>query len=228
MDILKQLNQQLIVSCQALDDEPLHSSFIMGRMAIAAKEGGAKGIRANSVVDINEIKANVDLPVIGIIKRNYKNSKVYITPTAKEVDELLTTEVEIIALDATKQDRPNCEQLTDLLARIHEAHRLAMADISTLEEAIDAQAKGFDFISTTLAGYTPYTTKIDQPDFNLLKAISGSVDVPTIMEGHINEPEQVTKALNYGAFATVVGSIITRPQLITKNYVEAAKKGERL
>ena len=32
---------KLIVSCQALPEEPLHSSFIMGRMAVAAKEGGA-------------------------------------------------------------------------------------------------------------------------------------------------------------------------------------------
>ena len=41
------LRSKLIVSCQALEDEPLHSSFIMGRMAKAAYEGGAAGIRAD-------------------------------------------------------------------------------------------------------------------------------------------------------------------------------------
>ena len=72
-----------MVSCQALPDEPLHSSFIMGRMALAAKQGGAVGIRAQSKEDIVEIKRNVDLPVIGIVKRNYPDSEVYITPTKK-------------------------------------------------------------------------------------------------------------------------------------------------
>ena len=36
---VENLKGKLIVSCQALPDEPLHSSFIMGRMALAAKVG---------------------------------------------------------------------------------------------------------------------------------------------------------------------------------------------
>ena len=48
---MEELRHKLIVSCQALPDEPLHSDFIMARMAVAAEEGGASGIRANSVVD---------------------------------------------------------------------------------------------------------------------------------------------------------------------------------
>ena len=83
---VEQIQWQLIVSCQALEDEPLHSSFIMGRMALAAKQGGAKGIRANTVEDIKEIRKNVDLPIIGIIKRDYEDSDVYITPTMREID----------------------------------------------------------------------------------------------------------------------------------------------
>ena len=89
--MLEKIKHGLVVSCQALPDEPLHSSFIMGRMALAAKQGGAVGIRAQSKEDIVEIKKNVDLPVIGIVKRNYPDSEVYITPTKKEVDELLET-----------------------------------------------------------------------------------------------------------------------------------------
>ena len=92
---------KLIVSCQALPEEPLHSSFIMGRMAVAAKEGGAGGIRANSVEDIREIKKNVDLPIIGIIKRDYPGCSVRITPTIREVDELMQVKPDVIAVDAT-------------------------------------------------------------------------------------------------------------------------------
>lgn len=222
--MLEKLKGQVIVSCQALEQEPLHSSFIMSKMALAAKEGGAAGIRANSVADIQAIKQEVELPVIGIIKRDYPGSAVYITPTMQEVEELLTTSAEIIALDGTKQERPHQERLSDLVARIHQAGRLAMADISTLEEAVAAEQMGFDLISTTLAGYTEYSRKTDTPDFELLQEILQQVKTPVIMEGHTDRPEQVTQALELGSFAVVVGSIITRPQIITQKYVAAAKK----
>src|SRR5699024_4331065 len=87
----------LIVSCQALEEEPLHSSFIMSKMALAAKQGGARGIRANTCVDIEAIKKEVDLPIIGIIKKNYGDHPVYITPTMVEVDQLMETGVNVIA-----------------------------------------------------------------------------------------------------------------------------------
>ena len=223
---LAQLKGNLIVSCQALETEPLHSSFIMSKMALAAKEGGAKGIRANSVADINAIKEEVDLPVIGIIKRDYPDSPIYITATKQEVAELLTTKAEIIALDGTKQVRPHNEQLADLVEQIHEGGRLAMADVSTLEEAVAAEKLGFDIVSTTLAGYTPYSKKTEEPDFDLLAAVVKNVKIPVIMEGHTYLPEHVTEALKIGAYSVVVGSIITRPQLITERYVKATKMGQ--
>lgn len=221
--MIEKLKGKVIVSCQALEDEPLHSSFIMSKMALAAKAGGAAGIRANSVKDIQAIKEVCDLPLIGIIKRDYPDSNVYITPTNQEVTELLTTEAEIIALDATKRKRPQDERLKDLIQQIHAADRLAMADVSTFEEALAAEKDGFDIVSTTLAGYTEYSRKTETPDFELLKEIVDHVNIPVIMEGHTDRPEQVTKALEIGAYAVVVGSIITRPQLITARYVAAAK-----
>lgn len=224
MDVLKQIKGGVVVSCQALENEPLHSSFIMGKMALAAQEGGAVGIRANTVDDIVEIKRNVDLPVIGIIKRDYDGSEVFITPTEKEISELLSTETEIIALDATSRKRPTETSIAGLVKMIHDGNRLAMADISTFEEAVQAKEDGFDLVSTTLAGYTDYSRKTDEPDIDLLKQIVEQVDLPVVMEGHTNHPTQVTKAYEAGAFSVVVGSIITRPQLITKSYVEAAKK----
>ena len=110
---VENLKGKLIVSCQALPDEPLHSSFIMGRMALAAKQGGASGIRANTPEDIKEIKTQVDLPVIGIIKRNYDDCEIYITPTIKEIDELMEAKPEIIALDATISSRPKGQKLDE-------------------------------------------------------------------------------------------------------------------
>ena len=213
----------LIVSCQALADEPLHSSFIMGRMAIAAKEGGAVAIRAQGVSDINEIKEVTKLPIIGIIKRNYDDSEIYITPTMKEVDELLGTGCEMIALDATKRKRPNNENIKDLVDAIHEKGKLAMADVSTFEEGIEAEKIGFDCISTTLSGYTPYSTQSNSVDFELLEELVKTVKIPVICEGRINTPEELKKAFDLGAYSAVVGGAITRPQQITKRFTDILK-----
>src|SRR3712207_9516967 len=86
---IEALRGKLIVSCQALPEEPLHSSYIMSRMAYAAYVGGASGIRANTVSDIHEIKQTVNLPIIGIIKEVYGENPVYITPTMKEISALV-------------------------------------------------------------------------------------------------------------------------------------------
>lgn len=213
----------LIVSCQALADEPLHSSFIMGRMAIAAKEGGAVAIRSQGVSDINEIKEVAKLPIIGIIKRNYDDSEIYITPTIKEVDELLETGCEMIALDATKRRRPNNENVKDLVDAIHGKGKLAMADVSTLEEGIEAEKIGFDCISTTLSGYTPYSKQSNSVDFELLEELVKTVKIPVICEGRINTPEELKKAFDLGAYSAVVGGAITRPQQITKRFTDILK-----
>lgn len=130
---VESLKGKLIVSCQALPHEPLHSSFIMGRMALAAKEGGAYGIRANTKEDIAEIQTQVDLPVIGIVKRDYEDSKVYITPTMKEINELMEVRPDIIALDATHSLRPGGRTLDEFYREIRNSYpeQLLMADCST-------------------------------------------------------------------------------------------------
>lgn len=224
MNILEQIKGKLVVSCQALPDEPLHSSFIMGRMAVAAKQGGASGIRAQSKEDILEIESVCDLPVIGIVKRNYEDSDIYITATEKEIQELLETKCEMIALDATKRDRPNRVSTKSLVDMIHKAGRLAMADCSTLEECIEAQRVGFDVVSTTLCGYTPYSKNIDGPNIPLLKEVLASVDVPVIAEGKINTPQELAEVMNLGVFACVVGGAITRPKQITERFIAALSK----
>lgn len=217
--MLDKIKGKLVVSCQALEDEPLHSSFIMSKMALAAAQGGASGIRAQSKADIIEIMNTVDLPVIGIVKRNYEDSEIYITPTKKEVDELLETKCQMIALDATTRKRPNDEKLEDLVDYIHANNRLAMADCSTFEECLYAEKIGFDCISTTLCGYTSYSKLIDGPNFELLEKLVKECHVPVLAEGKINTPEDLKKVYEIGVFSAVVGGAITRPQEITKRFV---------
>lgn len=222
---ISRLQGRLIVSCQALPDEPLHSSFIMGRMALAAKEGGARGIRANTKEDIAEIKKNVDLPVIGIVKRDYPDSEIYITPTVKEVRELMEVQPEIIALDATDRLRPEGKTLDEFFKEIKTEfpNQLFMADCSTFEECLHADELGFDFIGTTMVGYTAQSKglKIDADDFKILREVIANVKHRVICEGNIDSPAKARRVLDLGAFCVVVGSSITRPQLITRKYTDA-------
>ena len=224
MDINEKLEKGLIVSCQALDNEPLHSSFIMGRMALAAKMAGAVGIRANTVSDIKEIKENVDLPIIGIIKKDYDNSEVYITPTMDEVEALVAEGVDIIATDGTNSKRPKNEGLKDFYEEIRAKYPdiKLMADCSTVDEAVMADKLGFDYIGTTLIGYTPQSTgdKIDADDFKILREIIEKVNHPVIAEGNVDKPEKAKRVLELGALTVVVGGAITRPQNIAKKFVD--------
>lgn len=219
---VESIHRGLIVSCQALPEEPLHSSFIMGRMAYAAAEGGAVGIRANTPEDITEIKKNVNLPIIGIIKRDYEGCPVYITPTIKEVDELIPSAPDIIALDATLRPRPNGLTLEKLVEQIRAKYpdQLLMADCSTIEEALNADRLGFDFIGTTLVGYTEESKgdHIETDDFFIIREILKNVKHPVIAEGNIDTPEKAKRVIELGCYSVVVGSIITRPQLITKRF----------
>ena len=220
---------KLIVSCQALPEEPLHSSFIMGRMAVAAKEGGAGGIRANSVEDIREIKKNVDLPIIGIIKRDYPGCSVRITPTIREVDELMQVKPDVIAVDANCRRRPDGRKLEEFYAEIREKYpqQLLMADCSTMQEMLYADKLGFDFIGTTLVGYTPYSVndKIEQNDFEIIRKILKQVHHPVIAEGNIDVPQKARRVVELGCYSVVVGGAITRPQLITKKFTNALIEG---
>lgn len=217
--MLEQIRGKLVVSCQALADEPLHSSFVMGRMALAAKEGGAAAIRAQGVGDILEIRRVTGLPVIGLIKRRQEDSPVYITPTAREVTELLATPCEMIALDATHWRRSG--EAAELMARIHGAGRLALADVATYEEGLEAVKAGADAVSTALAGYTKDSSLTPGPDLALVERLVAALPVPVLAEGRIASPEDLRRAMAAGAWAAVVGSAITRPQLITAEFARA-------
>lgn len=220
----EQVRGKLIVSCQALPEEPLHSSFIMGRMALAAARGGAAGIRANTVEDIGEIRKNTDLPIIGIIKKVYEDHPdVYITPTMAEVDALADCGVEVIAMDATARERPGGRSLGDFFRQVREKYpdQLFMADCSSVEEGMYAAELGFDLIGTTMAGYTSYTAGRKLPPFDMIKALVHECGKPVIAEGNISTPEHLRHAMDIGVLTVVVGSAITRPMEITKRFVAA-------
>ncbi|MGJ9385533.1 N-acetylmannosamine-6-phosphate 2-epimerase [Salipaludibacillus sp. CF4.18] len=224
--VLEQIEKGLIVSCQALEGEPLHSSFIMGRMAVAAKEGGAVGIRANSVSDIVEIKKQVELPVIGIIKQVYGDHPVFITPTMKEIDALAETGVEIIATDATNRLRPDGCDLVAFYKEIRSKYPdlVLMADVSSVEEAMFADELGFDIVAPTLYGYTAETNglKIDDHNYDVMKQIVEKVNKAKVLaEGNVSTPTIARSVLDSNVHAVVVGGAITRPQQITKIFVEA-------
>jgi len=213
--------RKLVVSCQALPDEPLHSSYIMSKMAVAATQAGASGIRANSVEDIHEIKKVTDLPIIGIIKQDYDNSEVFITPTLKEIELLVNEGVDMIALDATSRLRPDGHTITEIFPEIRRKYpdQLFMADCSTLEEGIQAEKLGFDAVGTTLSGYTAYTKHVKLPNIDLIKQFVEHLNVPIIAEGGISSPEELKEVMATGVHAAVVGSAITRPQEIAKRFI---------
>lgn len=219
-EILNKIKGGLIVSCQALKTEPLYD---MSKMAYAAMLGGAVGIRANTIVDILAIRERVDLPIIGIIKEEYPDSDVYITPTMKEVDALVKIGCDIIATDATNRTRPDGKSFEEFFKEVRAKYpdQLFMADTSCFEEGKLAAELGFDLIGTTMAGYTPYTKGRKLPDCELIERYSKELDKPIIAEGGIWCPDDLKAVYKAGAFSAVCGTAITRPMDITRRFVKA-------
>jgi len=211
---------KLIVSCQALADEPLHGAEVMAKMAVAVKVGGAAAIRANGPADIRAIKEAVDLPVIGLYKQG--DSGVYITPTFDAAAEIAEAGADVIALDCSDRPRPDGVRIDELLARNHRELQVPIfADVSALSEARAAAEAGVAMAAPTLSGYTENSPAQAGPDFDLLAEMIATLPIPVIAEGRIHTPEQARRALDMGAWAVVVGSAITRPRTITARFVEA-------
>ncbi len=213
----------LIVSCQAYEGEPLFGAEIMAAMARAAVAGGAVGIRANGPADIAAIRRVTALPIVGLSKVWTSASPVYITPTRAAADAIVAAGCDWVALDATSRPRPDGELLADLIDHIQrDLDRPVLADVASLEDAQAAQALGVDAVSTTLAGCVPGGRPADVgPDLALLADLVAHCTLPVVAEGRFQTPEQVARAFALGAQAVVVGAAITRPETITRRFVEA-------
>ena len=226
-ELFDRIKGKVIVSCQAVPGEPLYveEKSIMYLMARAAKQAGTPAIRTSSIRDVVAIKEETGLPVIGLIKVKYEGFESYITPTMKEVDELVEAGSDVIALDCTNRKRDDGKSVNEFITEVRQKYpdAILMADISTYEEGINAWKLGVDIVGTTMSGYTEYSPKTDGPDYELVKKLAETVDIPIIGEGKIHSPEQAVEMLKTGAFAVVVGGAITRPLEIAQRFIKAVE-----
>ena len=228
MGVIETLKNKVVVSCQAMPNEPLYREECMMAMMRSVLNGGAGGLRVAGVRDVKNAKKMTDVPVIGLTKpdeipANWKEI-VYITPSLKHVGFLIKAGADIIAFDGTSRKHENCT-VEEIIKFIKINKRVSMADISTVEEGLNCEKLGVNMISTTLAGYTQFSPlKNDGPDFELLEELVKKVKIPVVLEGRIWTPQEVDKAFELGAHCVVIGSAITRPQLITKRFVSRKDK----
>ena len=225
MNTLAKLKNSIIISCQAMPDEPFYNESAMQAMLQSVINGGAQGLRVAGVRDIKLSKKLCDLPIIAITKpdkipNNYKEI-VYITPSLEDVKMLADAKADIIAFDGTNRPSPSGDSLKEIIELTQKLKCLAMADISTFEEGVFARKLGADIISTTLAGYTSHSIATEGPDFDLLEKLVKNLDCPVILEGRIWSPDEVKKAFDLGAYAVVIGSAVTRPHQIVERFVNS-------
>lgn len=218
--VINALKGGLIVSCQPTVGGPFDSVESVTHFAVAAKEGGCQGLRIEGAERVAAVVKDIDLPVVGIVKRDLTDSDVRITPFLEDVEALASAGATIIAFDATERPRPVGSDA--LLSRIHELGCLAMADCATFEEGRQMAAMGCDLIASTLSGYVGDSDQ-KEPDLELV-AQWARVGIPVIAEGRYRTAEQARQALENGALAVTVGSAITRPEMVTGWFVEEMRQ----
>jgi len=222
-DLLSRLEGALIVSCQPVKGGPLDTEEMVVAMAKAVAGAGAAALRIESVRYVHAVTEILDVPVIGLVKRERPNERVFITPTIEDVTGLAAAGAAVIAFDAT--DRPRAVPVPDLVAAIHDQGCVAMADGAFFEDGEKAKAAGADLLGTTLSGYVGGNRDPTEPDLALLRRWREAALGPVIAEGNIRTPAQARLALEAGAFAVVAGSAITRPEHVTRWFLDAMRAG---
>lgn len=214
--LLLSLKQSLIASCQPVDNGPMDKVEHVVAMALAAIDGGAKGLRIEGVENVKAVAKATSAPIVGIVKRDLADSPIRITPFIEDVKALAQAGASIIAFDGTERTRPIA--MLALLEAIHESGCVAMADCADYETGLMLAQHGCTFIGSTMSGYTDLTNIPDEPDYALVKSwVAQGLNV--IAEGRYNSPERAAKAIELGAFAVTVGSAITRVEHITQWFV---------
>jgi N-acylglucosamine-6-phosphate 2-epimerase len=224
--LLESLRGGLIVSVQARTGSPLDDPNVLAAIASAAKEAGAVAVRAAGEQNLIAIRRRVDLPIVGIVKREYPGFEPYITPTLREVREIAGCGAEIIAFDATGRARPGGLGIAAIIEEIQAAGALAMADCAGPADGVAAQAAGADIVATTLCGYTKETDGSALPALDLVREFE-ELDAFVICEGGIHSPAQGAAALEAGADAVVVGTAITNVEWLVQQFAEALKRSSR-
>lgn len=224
--VLEKLRGGLIVSVQARSGSALDDPAVLAAIASAAKEAGAVALRAAGEQNLKAIRKRVDLPIIGIVKREYPGYEPYITPTLREVREITGCGAEIVAFDATGRPRPDGLGIAGIIEEIQGAGALAMADCAAAADGVAAQAAGADIVATTLCGYTKETAGCVLPALDLVREL-GELDAFVICEGGIHSPAQGAAALEAGADAIVVGTAITNVEWLVQQFASALKRSSR-
>lgn len=215
--MLDGLRGKLIVSCQPVPGGPMDRPGLVAALALAALAGGAAGLRIEGLANVAAVRAATDAPMIGLIKRDLPGTGVRITPSLEDVDALVDAGVPIVAVDAT--DRPRPVPAAALIRRVRERGALAMADCATLAEARAARRVGAAIVASTLSGHVGGPVPAE-PDYDLVAGLA-RLSAFAIAEGRYHHPEQAARARALGADAVVVGSAITRPELVTGWFARA-------
>jgi N-acylglucosamine-6-phosphate 2-epimerase len=211
----------LIVSCQVPDDTAINTPEFIAAQALTVIQAGAVAIRAQGITNVRAIGKVVDVPIIGLVKRFDDSSPVYITPSVSDVLELENAGATIVAIDATGRLRTGGQTLAEFISQIRlESNVLLLADVDSVESAIEAEELGCDAVATTLSGYTDIPVT-GLPNIDLIKEISKYVKIPIIAEGGFNRPESVSEAFAAGAMSVCIGTAITNPYLLTKHFLSA-------
>jgi N-acylglucosamine-6-phosphate 2-epimerase len=219
----------LVVSCQAPQGSPLAATEHLVALALAAKAGGASGIRAEGSESVGAIKEAVALPVIGLRKRAVAGSPVYITPELEDALAVAAAGADIVAVDATLRARPGGVDTPRFLGEIaREVAKPVLADVDSLEAGVEAEAAGAAAVATTLSGYTGNGPPPEEPDLDLVSRLAARLDCPVLAEGRYATPEAVHAALEAGAWAVVVGAAITDPVALTRRFAAAGERRARV
>lgn len=227
MSTLDQLRGGVVISCQPLPDEPddpMRDPYVQARVAASAVRGGAVGLRVNGTADISAVGRLCEVPIIGLVKDG--SGPVVITPTAEHAVAAVRAGASIVAVDATARPRPDGRDFADTVRTVHDTTgALVLADIATFDEGTAAVAAGADAVATTLAGYTADTAGREGPAVDLLAALATRLPVPVIAEGRYRTADDVTRALDAGAHAVVVGNAVTSPLWLTRHLIGGITRG---
>ena len=215
--ILRVIKKSLIASCQPIPNGPLDNPAFVLASAKASLIGGAKALRIEGFKNLKIIKKNINIPVIGIKKRISDKYPIIITPLLSDVEKIASLGADIIAFDSTERERPF--SIDQIITKIHSYKKIAMADCSSIKDAMIALDNGADIIATTLSGYTENKRVPKNPDFKLLNLFIKKFNIPVIAEGRFNNPNFFKRAIYMGAHSVVVGTALNRIELITESFL---------